>query len=234
MDRERIAVRLHAPAAAKAPALVLRPWRPADAAELAVLHRDEELRRWIGSVVDGEAEAERWVREQERGWHEGDRFAFAVVEEGALCGPDGAPVLVPESAHGRPVVGTSAVRQAEVGEVEGGGVEVGEVAAGERLVGHVVLKRPAPGGPSGEVGYWTAAHARGRAVAPRALDALTCWAFDAFAGDGLVRLELLHSEDNIASCRVARKCGYPLTARFPAAPPHFPRDGHLHTRLLTF
>ncbi|WP_030325136.1 GNAT family N-acetyltransferase [Streptomyces sp. NRRL B-3229] len=197
MDREHIAVRLHAPAAAKAPALVLRPWRPADAAELAVLHRDEELRRWIGSVVDGEVEAERWVREQERGWHERDRFAFAVVEEGVRCGS-------------------------------------GEVAAGERLVGHVVLKRPAPGGPSGEVGYWTAAHARGRAVAPRALDALTSWAFDAFAGDGLVRLELLHSEDNIASCRVARKCGYPLTARLPAAPPHFPRDGHLHTRLLTF
>ncbi|MEU5044480.1 GNAT family N-acetyltransferase [Streptomyces griseorubiginosus] len=196
MDRDPKAVRLHAPATAKAPALVLRPWRPTDAPELAVLHRDEELRRWIRSVVDGAAEAERWVREQERGWHEGDRFAFAVGEEGARCGP-------------------------------------GEVAAGERLVGHVVLKRPAPGGPSGEVGYWTAAHARGRAVAPRALDALTSWVFDAFEEDGLVRLELLHSRDNTASCRVARKCGYPLTAHLPAAPPHFPRDGHLHTRLLT-
>lgn len=222
MDRDRIAVRLHAPATAKAPALVLRPWRPADAAELAVLHRDEELRRWIGSVVDGEAEAGRWVREQERGWHEGDRFAFAVVEEGVQCGSDGEAALLRESTRGGPLVGATAVPEPEVGEV----------AAGERLIGHVVLKRPTPGGPSGEVGYWTAAHARGRAVAPRALDALTSWAFDAFADDGLVRLELLHSEGNTASCRVARKCGYLLSAHLPAVPPHFPRDGHLHTRLL--
>lgn len=96
----------------------------------------------------------------------------------------------------------------------------------------MVLKRPTPGGPSAEVGYWTAGHARGRAVASRALEALTSWAFGTFAEDGLVRLELLHSEDNTASCRVARKCGYPLTARLPAVPPHFPLDGHLHTRLL--
>ena len=54
-----MAVRLHTPATEKAPALVLRPWRRADAAELAVLHGDEELRRRLGSVVDGEAEAVR-------------------------------------------------------------------------------------------------------------------------------------------------------------------------------
>jgi RimJ/RimL family protein N-acetyltransferase len=99
------------------------------------------------------------------------------------------------------------------------------------LVGHVVLKRPAPGSPSAEVGYWTAAHARGRGVAPRALQALTDWAFTAFADDGLERLELLHQVDNTASCRVAQKCRYELSALLPAAPPDFPLDGHLHTRL---
>jgi hypothetical protein len=47
----------------------------------------------------------------------------------------------------------------------------------------------------------TAARARGRGVAHRALQALTDWAFTAFPGDGLTRLELLHQVDNTASCR---------------------------------
>lgn len=101
---------------------------------------------------------------------------------------------------------------------------------GERPVGHVVLKRPVPGAASAEVGYWTVARARGRGVAPRALAALTDWAFTAFPGDGLVRLELRHQVDNTASCRVAQKCGYDLTTLLPAAPPAFPLDGHVHER----
>lgn len=99
-----------------------------------------------------------------------------------------------------------------------------------RLVGGAVLKRPALGGPSAEVGYWTAARARGRGVAPRALEALTAWAFEAFAGSGLERLDLLHQEDNGASCRVAEKGGYAFRATLPAAPPEFPLSGHLHVR----
>lgn len=97
-------------------------------------------------------------------------------------------------------------------------------------VGHVVLKRPVPGAASAEVGYWTAARARGRGVAPRAVRALTDWAFEAFGGDGLVRLELRHQVDNAASCRVAEKCRYGLGAVLPAAPPVFPLDGHVHVR----
>ncbi|MBT3165973.1 GNAT family N-acetyltransferase [Streptomyces sp. Vc74B-19] len=100
----------------------------------------------------------------------------------------------------------------------------------DRLAGQVVLKDVAPGNPSAEVGYWTAAHARGRGVAPRALEALTGWAFDAVGADGLERLELLHQVDNPASCSVARKAGYDFDAILPAAPPAFPRDGHLHIR----
>ncbi|MFH8933339.1 GNAT family N-acetyltransferase [Streptomyces griseosporeus] len=96
------------------------------------------------------------------------------------------------------------------------------------LLGHLVLKRPRPG--PGEVGYWTAAPARGRGVASRALRALTEWAFAAFAAEGLTRLELLHQVDNDASCRVARACGYGLDAVLPAAPPAYPLDGHLHVR----
>ncbi|MFF2950550.1 GNAT family N-acetyltransferase [Kitasatospora sp. NPDC057965] len=98
------------------------------------------------------------------------------------------------------------------------------------LVGNVVLKRGAPGGAGAEVGYWTAAAARGRGVAPRALAALTGWAWETFAADGLVRLDLFHEGDNAASCRVAEKAGYPFEALVPAAPPQYPLDGHWHSR----
>ncbi|WP_405687430.1 GNAT family N-acetyltransferase [Streptomyces sp. NBC_00057] len=96
-------------------------------------------------------------------------------------------------------------------------------------VGNVILKYPEPGSGSAEVGYWTAARARGRGIAPRALGALTDWAFEAFAGDGLVRLDLLHQVDNEASCRVAEKSGYGFAEVLPARPP-WPLDGHRHAR----
>ncbi|MFE2722338.1 GNAT family N-acetyltransferase [Kitasatospora sp. NPDC059327] len=98
------------------------------------------------------------------------------------------------------------------------------------LVANVVLKRGEPGAPAAEVGYWTAAAARGRGVAPRALEALTRWAFAAFAADGLVRLDLLHQVDNAASCRVAEKAGYRFRSVLRAVPPEYPLDGHLHSR----
>ncbi|MFD8690270.1 GNAT family N-acetyltransferase [Streptomyces sp. NPDC059651] len=109
------------------------------------------------------------------------------------------------------------------------GFAVVDPALGDGPVGNVVLVRPAPGSGSAEVGYWTAAHARGRGIAPQALGALTDWAFTAFAGDGLVRLDLLHQVDNGASCRVAEKAGYGFAELLPAHPP-WPREGHRHTR----
>nr|WP_239502063.1 GNAT family N-acetyltransferase [Streptomyces qinglanensis] len=99
-----------------------------------------------------------------------------------------------------------------------------------RLAGQVVLKEVASGKPSAEVGYWTAAHARGRGVAPRAVEALTGWAFDVVGAGALEQLELLHQVDNAASCRVADKSRYGLDAVLPPAPPSFPREGHLHIR----
>ncbi|MFE6869389.1 GNAT family N-acetyltransferase [Kitasatospora sp. NPDC057692] len=115
------------------------------------------------------------------------------------------------------------------GRAEGSRYSFAVLAEGE-LVGNIVLKRGAPGSAGSEVGYWTAAAARGRGVAPRALAALTAWASETFAADGLVRLDLFHEGDNLASCRVAEKAGYPFEALVPAAPPHYPLDGHWHSR----
>ncbi|MEV6164187.1 GNAT family N-acetyltransferase [Streptomyces sp. NPDC052052] len=183
-------VTLQAAATPASPALVLRPWCMDDVGALVEACRDPALRRWMSHVVENDADAARWVRAQQQGWADGDRFSFAVLE------------VQPEPYRAQ-------------------------------LAGNVTLKEVAPGGPTAEVGYWTAAHARGRGVAPRALEALTGWVFDTFEADGLERLELLHQVDNLASCRVARKSRYDFDRVLPAAPPTFPRDGHLHVRRLS-
>lgn len=92
-------------------------------------------------------------------------------------------------------------------------------------VAHVVLKFGRSG--VGEVGYWTAVHARGRGVAPRALELLCVRAFEEY---GLTRLELIHQIDNQASCRVAAKTQFPLLQILPPQPP-WPLEGHLHVRI---
>lgn len=56
-----------------------------------------------------------------------------------------------------------------------------------------------------ELGYVVAPAARGRGVATEALRRLTEWALEEL---GMLRLELLISVDNVASKRVAERCGY--------------------------
>jgi RimJ/RimL family protein N-acetyltransferase len=58
---------------------------------------------------------------------------------------------------------------------------------------------------TGHVGYWVAAQARGRGVAPDALRALSTWAFESL---GLGRVELVTDPENLASQRVAEKAGF--------------------------
>ncbi|MFI7678503.1 GNAT family N-acetyltransferase [Actinophytocola sp. NPDC049390] len=87
------------------------------------------------------------------------------------------------------------------------------------LAGCVVLKH------GREIGYWTAAHARGRDVATRAVRVLAAWAHD----EGGPGLEIRHQVDNVASCRVAEKAGFPLRETLPATPP-WPLPGHVHVR----
>ncbi|MFJ9589541.1 GNAT family N-acetyltransferase [Streptomyces acidicola] len=108
-----------------------------------------------------------------------------------------------------------------------------------QLVGDVVLKGVVPGKPSAEVGYWTAAHARGRGFAYRALEALTGWAFATLRADGLQRLDLLHQLMGVpAALRVRCVSGCRAWSRhvvlWPAAYPESPgriKVGRGRTRL---
>jgi RimJ/RimL family protein N-acetyltransferase len=86
------------PAAGRRPALILRPWRVADIPALAVeMSRDYLLGgMWPGpgerpfrtvprggaerTGPVGERDAERWIMSQDRGWRDGDRLCFAVLE----------------------------------------------------------------------------------------------------------------------------------------------------------
>jgi RimJ/RimL family protein N-acetyltransferase len=57
----------------------------------------------------------------------------------------------------------------------------------------------------GEIGYMVIPAARGRGIAPRAVELLTRWGFDEL---GLLRLELRIDVENPASERVAERSGY--------------------------
>ena len=83
------------------------------------------------------------------------------------------------------------------------------------------------------IGYRTAPWARGQGVATAGVGAVTRWAFGAL---GIERIALPHSVDNVASCRVAEKCGYLAEGVTRAAyrePDGSRDDEHLHARLST-
>jgi len=99
------------------------------------------------------------------------------------------------------------------------------------LVGGVSIRGLDGAAVTGEVGYWVAAPARGRGIAPRAVDVACEWVFSLPRDQPLERLELIHSVGNRASCRVAEKAGFRFSAVLPPLLPDFPDDGHLHVRL---
>ncbi|MCK9793983.1 GNAT family N-acetyltransferase [Isoptericola sp. 4D.3] len=96
------------------------------------------------------------------------------------------------------------------------------------VLGRMAVKTFDPHGV-GAVAYWTAPAARGRGVAPAALDVAAAWAFDA----GFHRLELVHSVDNAPSCRVAEKAGFAAEGVLRQSVRHLDgwHDMHLHARV---
>jgi len=98
------------------------------------------------------------------------------------------------------------------------------------LLGRVALKHLQFADGTAEVAYWTVPAARGKGVAPRAVNAMASWAFDVA---GFHRLDLEHAVGNAASCRVADKTGFAAegvrrSAWLQADGRH---DVHAHARL---
>ncbi|MGW0533909.1 GNAT family N-acetyltransferase [Streptomyces sp. NPDC003032] len=100
----------------------------------------------------------------------------------------------------------------------------------DEVVGRIALRLIELGDGHAEVAYWTMPSARGRGVAPRAVECLTRWAFDEV---GLHRLELTHATANEASCRVALKTGFAVEGTKRSALLHADgwHDMHLHARI---
>jgi RimJ/RimL family protein N-acetyltransferase len=80
---------LSVPAASRQPALVLRPWQAADIPALAAEMSREYPTAGMWSRPDErpvrtgpthERDAARWLASQDRGWRDGDRLSFAVLE----------------------------------------------------------------------------------------------------------------------------------------------------------
>ncbi|WP_245934630.1 GNAT family N-acetyltransferase [Arthrobacter psychrolactophilus] len=80
------------------------------------------------------------------------------------------------------------------------------ITRGGEAIGQFSLRRIDLDNGSGELSYWILPEGRGANVAPKALNELSAWAF---GSAGFHRLELAHSVNNPASCRVAQKSGYP-------------------------
>jgi RimJ/RimL family protein N-acetyltransferase len=101
-----------------------------------------------------------------------------------------------------------------------------------RVLGQISLRTVNLDEGTAEVSYWVMPAARGRGVAHRALATMTTWAFEVL---GLHRIEVLHSTQNPASCRVADRAGYIAEGvkRSEALHADGWHDMHLHARLAT-
>jgi RimJ/RimL family protein N-acetyltransferase len=101
-----------------------------------------------------------------------------------------------------------------------------------RMVGNVSLFAIDTDDRVAKIGYRVLPAARGRGVARQMVDAVTRWAFES---RGLMRVQLEHSVQNAASCRVAEAAGFVLegTARSAYAVPGADEreDCHIHGRL---
>jgi RimJ/RimL family protein N-acetyltransferase len=107
----------------------------------------------------------------------------------------------------------------------GDGVALAITDAGDRLIGTVGLMEIDRERGCGEIGYWTAAHARGRGAAARAVALLRDWACGEL---GLSRIEILPHRDNRPSQRVAERAGFTDTGEIRSVPrmPTGKREGY--------
>jgi [ribosomal protein S5]-alanine N-acetyltransferase len=97
-------------------------------------------------------------------------------------------------------------------------------------VGRVALRDVDLSVGQGEVSYWICPHARGRGLASDSVNGVSGWALESV---GFWRLEIRHSVNNPASCRVALHAGFRQEAVLSRQ--HIHEDGwhdiHIHGRL---
>jgi RimJ/RimL family protein N-acetyltransferase len=100
------------------------------------------------------------------------------------------------------------------------------------VLGQISLRKVSLDEGIAEISYWVLPQARGRQVATRALAAVTTWSFDVL---GLHRIEIYHSTQNPASCRVAERAGYVAEGVKRSEVMHADgwHDMHLHARIET-
>lgn len=117
-----------------------------------------------------------------------------------------------------------AATEARAGE----GVVLAVTDAADRFVGTVGLME-LDGEGYGEIGYWTAAEARGRGLTSRAVALLRDWAHAAL---GLTTIDILPHRDNRPSQRVAERAGFRATGevRSIGRMPPGRREGYLTYR----
>jgi len=109
------------------------------------------------------------------------------------------------------------VESQEPTRLAGGGLDfsVTRAVTGE-LLGAIGLAKVSQTRMSAATGYWLAREARGHGHISRAVRVLARWAFDDLE---LARLELTADPENIASQRVAERCG-------------FRKEGHLRSDIV--
>ena len=106
---------------------------------------------------------------------------------------------------------------------------VTDAASGE-VLGRVGLPSVSLYDGIAEISYWVLPAARRRGVATRAARALADWALHDL---GLHRLQLMHSVDNPASCRVAQAAGFEAEGLRRSSMRHLDgwHDMHIHARV---
>lgn len=114
------------------------------------------------------------------------------------------------------------------------GVSWAVVAAGTgSVVGHIGIAVTERSLDTAMIGYWLLPRARGRGVATRAVRAATAFGFGYL---DLHRIELAHAVENVASCAVATRAGYPYEGTLRDAMRYAGErwsTEHLHARLVT-
>jgi RimJ/RimL family protein N-acetyltransferase len=93
------------------------------------------------------------------------------------------------------------------------------------LVGGISIRGLASEATSGEVGYWVTAPARGRGIAPRALNAVCEWAFLLPRIQPLEQLKLIHAVGNHASAGSRARPDSPCPLYYRHCSPSSPTTG---------